>query len=214
MQELVSGKVAHLNRTVNAFCNLKIAAGTYLEIGAHRGRSIKTISEVLLQKYQKIHTIGYDVFEMEETTFHTKIENNNKKGGNYAKCNGALQQLKNSNNNFTYELHKGYTTDTLIEQTVDWAFIDGGHSYDTVKHDHQKLKNSKVIIFDDADLKGVNKYLWEIKDEYKLYDLFWEPNKKSNRQVIIINDQENYNFDTDVLYEFRGSDPNIWKPIR
>lgn len=209
----LTGKLEHFARMAKVILSLNVNEGIYLEIGAHKGRSISAMSNVLLSKLEKLHTIGYDLFEQESNSFHKTVEDNGKGAGNFEKCNRNLSKILKRHSNFSYELIKGFTTDTLVEQTVDWAFIDGGHSYETVKHDHLKLKNSKVIIFDDADLYGVNQYLWEIKDQYTLYDL---PSTKfgMNRQTVIINDIENFSFDTAEMTDFGGMPPNQWKPIR
>lgn len=209
----LTGKLQDFKRMADVFLSLDVNQGTYLEIGAHKGKSISVMSNVILSKVDTLHTIGYDLFDLEDNSFHKLKEDNGKGAGNYEKCNRYLSKIAARNSNFTYELLKGYTTDTLEEQQVEWAFIDGGHSYETVKHDHLKLKNSKVIIFDDADLKGVNEYLWEIKETHKLYDLPCNGNGMK-RQVAIVNDLNNFNFETANLSSFSGIDPTEWKPIR
>ena len=206
-------KIKHLERTAKAFFSLSVPnkVGTYIEIGAHRGRSIVTIGGLLKDRVNQLHIVGYDIFDAETPQFHI-VEDNGKGAGNIIKCNKILGKLAKRNPNVTYELIAGYTTDTLTERKAEWAYIDGGHSYETVKWDHQKLKESNVIVFDDADLEGVNRYLWEIKDQYKLYDLHYV--KGGARQVAIINDLENYNFNTAELRDFEGVNPDTWRPQR
>jgi hypothetical protein len=205
--------VKHLERTVQAFTCLdrKNRNATYLEIGAHRGRSIGTIGHVLKDFCQNLHIIGYDIFGSENTEFHIK-EDNGKGGGNIVKCRRNLDKLKSRNPHVTYELIEGYTTNTLQYRKADWTYIDGGHSYETVKWDHSQLKDSDVIIFDDSDLEGVNRYLWEIKDQYEIFDLHHSPG--GSRQSIIINDRENFDLDSAGLSPFGGVDPLQWKAIR
>lgn len=203
--------VKHLGRTLKAFMSLdvKTETGTYIEIGAHRGRSIVIIGSYLKDKVNRLHIKGYDIFANETQQFHIK-EDNGKGAGNIYKCNNKLSKLSKRFPSVTYELIEGYTTDTLTSQTVEWAYIDGGHSYETVKWDHEQLKNSKVIVFDDSDLEGVNKYLWEIKDQYTIYDL----ELTRSRQSVIINDTDNYDFDSANLFPFGGCDPKDWRAIR
>lgn len=209
----LEGKLGHLKRTADAMMPLKILqpGALYIEIGAHRGRSLEALSSHLLTKCENLKVIGYDVFEMADTEFHAR-EDNGKGAGNFQKCFNLMTGLQKENPWLEFELIKGYTTETLIESKADWAYIDGGHSYETVKWDHQKLKDSRVIIFDDSDLEGVNQYLWEIKDLYKIYDLLW--NGTGARQSIIINDTKNYDFESANLFDFRGVDPTNWKPVR
>ena len=206
--------VAHLERTARAFLSLNTdpkSSATFIEIGAHRGRSIGTLGNLFKDKVGQLHIKGYDIFDAETVEFHIE-EDNGKGAGNIEKCNKKLAKLAKRNPHVTFELISGYTTDTLEPQKVTWAYIDGGHSYETVKWDHQQLKESDVIVFDDADLEGVNRYLWEIKDQYKLYDLYHETG--GARQVAIVNNNSNYNFNTANFFNFKGIDPANWQPIR
>jgi len=209
----LSHNVRHLERTIRAMVALNVTneSATYIEVGAHRGRSIGTIGNFLKDKCKKLHIIGYDIFDAETSSFHIK-EDNGKGAGNIIKCNKALSKLCKRNPHVTYELVEGYTTDSLKPSIAEWAYIDGGHSYETVKWDHEQLKDCSVIVFDDADLQGVNQYLWEIKDQYNIYDL--ESTEDGARQACIVNDKENFNFDAAGFIPFRGCDPKEWKPIR
>jgi len=45
------------------------------------------------------------------------------------------------------------------------VYIDGGHSYETVKHDYEKVKDSKIIVFDDVKITGVNKFVKELSNQ-------------------------------------------------
>jgi hypothetical protein len=212
MTTYLEGKLGHLDRTAKVFLSLKVTteSATYIEIGAHRGRSIVAIGNLLKDKVKKLHIIGYDLFGG-DTQLHI-AEDNGKGAGNIIKCSRQLSKLCKRNPHVTYELKEGYTTDTLTPSKATWAYIDGGHSYDTVKWDHQQLKDCDVIVFDDTDLEGVNKYLWEIKDQYKLYELYSDPG--GSKQVAIINNVANYNFDTAELTEFKGSDPETYRGYR
>lgn len=207
--------VKHLERTVKALMALTVVeeSATYIEIGAHRGRSIGTIGNIIKDKTKKLHIIGYDIFGSNtDASFHA-AEDNGKGAGNIIKCRRNLDKLCKRNPHVTYELIEGYTTDTLKSTKSTWAYIDGGHSYETVKWDHQQLKECDVIIFDDADLQGVNQYLWEIKDQWELFDLESKYNSPA-RQVAIINNRENYNFSISGLIPFRGVSPELWKASR
>jgi hypothetical protein len=201
----LEGKLAHLTNLANAFLSYNPNKDnvTYLEIGAHRGRSIAVVTNILKDHVKNLRVIGYDIFGRETSEFHI-AEDNGKGAGNFVKCDRSMNKIAQRNKNVTYQLIEGYTTDTLKPTIVDYAYIDGGHSYETVKWDHQQLKDSSVIIFDDSDLNGVNKYLWEIKDQYHLYNL-------GERQTIIINDKENFNFSTATgISEFQGKDPETY----
>ena len=62
----------------------------------------------------------------------------------------------------------------LKESVYDFVYIAGGHSYDTVKFDHCMVKDSKIIVFDDVDLKSVKSYVFEFLIENKIKKLpYW-----------------------------------------
>jgi hypothetical protein len=210
--------VAYLGAATSACLALDIKSdtGTYLEIGAHRGRSMMFFADNLITKVKKLHLIGYDVFDLETNNFHLQ-EDNGMLGGDFNECFNNLTQLSTSNPNISFDLVKGYTKDTLQSTKVDWAYIDGGHSYETVKWDHEQLKDSRVIVFDDVDLPGVNRYLWEIKDQYNIYSLCVAAKSAKHaghRQAIIINDIENFKFDDVSLEKFQGHDPEKYISLR
>jgi len=188
--------------------DVKSENGTYIEIGAHRGRSMEFFANLLKPKVKKLHLIGYDVFDSATDDFHFH-EDNYMKGGDFDKCFYTLKKASKRNQfNITFELVKGRTTETLFSKKADWAYIDGGHSYETVKWDHEQLKDSRIIVFDDSDLPGVNQYLWEVKDQYNVYSL-GETDKSTpyHRQAVIVNDIHNFKFDTVKLEKFQGHDP-------
>ena len=206
----LEGKISHLTNLVNAFLSYtpsQLDKVTYLEIGAHRGRSIVTVTNILKDKFKHLHVVGYDIFNNESPEFHI-AEDNGKGAGSFEKCDKALSKIVKRNTNVSYKLVEGYTTNTLKPTVVEFAYIDGGHSYETVKWDHEQLKDCNIIVFDDSDLTGVNRYLWEIKDRYNLYNL-------GERQAIIINDKENFNFSTATgINEFQGKDPETYVSLR
>ena len=83
--------------------------------------------------------------------------------------------LKKFNNNIS--LYEGYSDKILNSidiSYIDMVFLDGGHSYETVKKDLKilitKLKKNKIIICDDYDQKkfGVKRAVDEFRLEYKI----------------------------------------------
>jgi Methyltransferase domain len=213
------GKIVAYLGPAAAVClalDIESDTGTYLEIGAHKGRSMMFLADNLITKIKKLHLIGYDVFDLETDNFHLQ-EDNGMLGGNFNECFNNLTQMSILNPNISFDLVKGYTKDTLQPTKVDWAYIDGGHSYETVKWDHEQLKDSRIIIFDDSDLPGVNRYLWEIKDQYNIYSLYEtdrSPKMAYHRQAVIINDMDNFKFDTVKLEKFQGHDPETYVSLR
>lgn len=137
------------------------------EIGTHKGGTAKQLIALLAPRVEHLTYYGYDIFDGEKSdaAFHKK-ERNGKAPAALHRAESALQKTKKLYENITYKLHKGLTTDTLVAPVAfDFVWIDGGHSYETVKHDYSMVKDSKLIIFDDCKIKGVLQLVNEIKDQ-------------------------------------------------
>jgi hypothetical protein len=137
---------------------------TICEIGTHKARSASQMINFLSTKVKKLHYTGYDVFDFAiDNLEFNRNERNGKNGAAYAEAAERLDELCNQYKNFTYELHKGFTTDTLVKpKAFDFVYIDGGHSYESVKHDYSMVKDSKVIMFDDVQIAGVRQFIDEL----------------------------------------------------
>jgi hypothetical protein len=158
---------------------------SFCEIGCHTGKSGTTVVQYALQYVDDFFFDGYDLFELANDDTH-KQEINGKGSGNYEACLGRFTKLrdrsKKQGKRLTFNLHKGFTQDTLTDKFFDMVFIDGGHSYDTVMYDYDKVKNSKVIFFDDYDIPDVQKAC----DEIGATNLItWKSKKKL---AVLIND--------------------------
>jgi len=152
------------------------------EIGTHSGKSAYQMCKYLLEKGIDVEYTGYDLFELANEENH-KIEHNGKGHGEIHIATQKLNSLKKSYPNFSYKLIKGYTQDTLKENKYDFAFIDGGHSYDTVKHDYNKIKETPVIIFDDYQIEGVAQFVDELKNAIEI-DTKCPRNKRKQAAMI------------------------------
>ena len=171
---------------------------TICEIGTHNGRSaVQFCKEALLYNTDVIYS-GFDLFEMATDENHV-LEHNGKGSGNFSRATKYLDSIKKDNAGFEYTLTKGYTQDTLKLQTYDFVYIDAGHSYESVMHDYEKVKDSKVIAFDDLQIEGVEQALKEIGGYYEL-NVDCPRNKR--RQAIIIKDFDP-EYDTEILGLFR-----------
>lgn len=133
------------NLLLNLVCEHK--PKTIVEIGTWTGKTaISMITRAL--KYNDVHYIGYDLFE--EASDNTDYEEFNVKKHEFFKTVvEKFDRLKSYESGFTYELYKGNTRKILKEHNVDFVFIDGGHSVETIRNDYEKVKGSKVIVFDD-----------------------------------------------------------------
>ena len=157
----------------------------FLEVGVYQGVTSRNICELLSKTNQgKFKYIGIDIFDLkldkeEFTTKHDRISNPFKwVYFNFFQINkpdsflGVKSFLKKFEKNI--ELHKGFSENilpTLNLENVDFCFLDGGHSYETVKNDLTiligKMKKKSVIICDDYDQEtyGVKRAVDELSNK-------------------------------------------------
>jgi hypothetical protein len=157
----------------------------FLEVGVFQGVTSRNICEKLNLIHQnQFKYYGIDIFEdgddlldnKEMTSKHNKISNPIKHllyniifKENLNSLKSVKELLKKFNNNVT--LYKGLSEKVLPKiniSEIDFIFLDGGHSYETVKNDLflllKDIKKNKVIICDDYDQKnyGVKKAVDEL----------------------------------------------------
>ena len=163
----------------------------FLEVGVHQGVTARNVCEVLKEIYQnEFKYIGIDFFSSSNLPFdnkegtlkHSKISNpfknfyfNFLRKENLNSKIAVSRLLKKFNNNIS--LYEGYSDKILNSidiSYIDMVFLDGGHSYETVKKDLKilitKLKKNKIIICDDYNQKdyGVKRAVDEFRLEYKI----------------------------------------------
>lgn len=163
----------------------------FLEVGVFQGVTARNVCEVLKEIYQnEFKYIGIDLFstsnllfdKKEKTLKQQKISNpfknfyfNFLRKENLNSKKAVSRLLKKFNNNIS--LYEGYSDKILNSidiSYIDMVFLDGGHSYETVKKDLKilitKLKKNKIIICDDYDLKnyGIKRAVDEFRLEYKI----------------------------------------------
>lgn len=162
------------------------------EIGTHDAKSAIQFIDILLPlvptKQQLFYT-GYDLFE-EANDSLTSYEHNGKGPGSYKLAEKRLNQRKKKyRKKFNYKLVRGNTLQTLTESTFDFVYIDGGHSYNTVKSDYSKVKNSKIIVFDDYQLpevaRAIDEIVAETQSTHEVIEL-QQDNRPKRKQVGII----------------------------
>lgn len=139
------------------------------EIGTHDGKSAGQMCEYLLNMGLDVDYTGYDLFDDATDETH-KIGHNGKGTGRLSIATAKLNSLRTKYpTKFNYRLIKGDTTKVLnTPQKYDFAFIDGGHNYEIVKHDYSMLSETPVVIFDDYIIKGVAQAVDEIENVYQL----------------------------------------------
>ena len=166
-----------------------------LEIGVFQGVTARNICELLY----KIHNnnfkyIGIDKFDLDDKTNNEIIPSNNFKNPlkqfyyqYIIKENPySLKSVKNLLKKFdkNIDIFKGDSKDVLPKidlSEINYVFLDGGHSYNTVINDLINCKvvveNNGVILCDDYDLSyapGVKKAIDEFiaKEQYDIKVLF------------------------------------------
>ena len=148
------GQIAHVIR--------QYKPARVIETGTWIGQRAIEMALASFENRDDFHYIGYDLFEEGNEELDIK-ELNAKKTVVLKDIKKHLKTFKDKmkkekNKTFTFELIKGNTNETLKEGVeADLAYIDGGHSTETVQNDYDKLKHIPVLIFDDfftADKDG------------------------------------------------------------
>ena len=161
----------------------------FLEVGVLEGATSRNVCELLNIIHDgKFSYTGIDLFgedknlnNLKEYTPISKKFSNPikwiyfnliiKMEPNSKKCvEHLLKKFKN-----VISIYQGYSRIVLNQinlKKIDFVFLDGGHSYDTVKEDlhilTSNLKKNSIIICDDYNIQhyGVKKAVDEIKDNY------------------------------------------------
>lgn len=118
---------------------------TIVETGTWKGRNAIRMLQTARRHHDNPMYVGYDLFEeanektdVEEFNIKPHFSMETVKGDIHKSCPFAEVALV-----------KGNTRETLTSIAADFAFIDGGHSLETIQHDYEALKDSKVIVLDD-----------------------------------------------------------------
>jgi len=121
---------------------------TIVEIGTWDGNRAMEMATEALKHSDTVRYLGFDLFE--DATDETDSEELNvKPHHNVMDVSRRLETFKSENKGFDFNLVKGNTRETLNPTSVDFAFIDGGHSVETIRSDFERLKGSKVVVLDD-----------------------------------------------------------------
>ena len=159
----------------------------FLEVGVFQGVTSKNVCEKLHEiNKENFLFYGIDVFEDTDTNFdnHEKTTKHNRLSNplkhlifniilkkNLFSIESIYDFLKKFKNNV--HLYKGFSDTELLKvdmSKVDMVFLDGGHSYKTVKNDLslilKGIRKDKIIICDDYDqlTYGVKKAVDELSN--------------------------------------------------
>ena len=160
----------------------------FIEVGVFQGVTSRNVCEKLYEIHKENFLFhGIDIFEdtninidnKEMTIKHNKISNPFKHlifniilKKNLFSIDSIYSFLKKFKNNV--ELYKGFSETELPKidmSKIDMVFLDGGHSYETVRSDLslilKGIKKNKIIICDDYDQVnyGVKKAVDELLNQ-------------------------------------------------
>ena len=166
----------------------------FLEIGVLEGVTSRNVCELLYKIYSdKFKYVGIDLFGIDRDENNKKeftpLSNKYSNPLKHIYFNYILRERPNSIDSVkkllkkfqkSVFLHKGYSDEMLKKihiEEFDFVFLDGGHSYLTVKNDLEILLNSmkknSIILCDDYNIShyGVKKAVDELKDKYHFEDM-------------------------------------------
>ena len=166
----------------------------FLEIGVLEGVTSRNVCELLYKIYSdKFKYVGIDLFGMDRDKNNKKeftpLSNKYSNPLKHIYFNYILMERPNSIDSVkkllkkfqkSVFLHKGYSDEMLKKihiEEFDFVFLDGGHSYLTVRNDLEILLNSmkknSIILCDDYNIShyGVKKAVDELKDKYHFEDM-------------------------------------------
>ncbi|MGC3979880.1 MAG: class I SAM-dependent methyltransferase [Steroidobacteraceae bacterium] len=161
---MTSGRYSQINALI-----ARIKPTTIAEIGTWNGYRAMEMAKEALKHQPRVTYYGFDLFE--QANDQTDAEEKNVKP-HYTKelVSQFLDNFKRDYPGFDYVLTAGNTRETLKPMAVDFAFIDGGHSVETIRTDYEALKDSKFILFDDyyeggidTNLYGCNRIIEQLK---------------------------------------------------
>ena len=146
---------------------------TILEVGTHRGNSAITMVNKAKEYNDDVFYYGFDIFDWGNEEFMDREFN----GKSHANIGKAKRRLRREG--VEHKLFAGNTVRTLAkfspERQIDFVFIDGGHSIETVESDWKNVEkfmdDETVVIFDDY---------YENRDDYGCKTLIDELDKDPN----------------------------------
>jgi len=135
-----------------------------VEVGTWNGGRAIEMALAAFENSKRVHYTGFDLFE--DATFELdRKEQNVKPHNNFDAVKKRLEdfahKMKEDKKTFTFTLIKGDSRETMQKtkkelKKTDFAFIDGGHSEETILSDYKNLIHVPVVVLDDYYSKDVD----------------------------------------------------------
>src|SRR5688572_1599215 len=163
---------------------------TIVEIGTYQGKRARRMAKAAFKNNPAVAYVGFDLFEL--TNAEIVQSESSLWAPSRAEVEAFLDEFAREaassplpwlRKKFTYELHQGFTQETLpafCEShpgfTADFLFIDGGHSVATIANDWEycrRLVAPDGVIFlddyyendDEIDRLGCNRLIDSLRDD-------------------------------------------------
>ena len=159
---------------------------TILEIGTHIGLTARIMIETAMVHKDDVFYYGFDMFDF--MTEEIAVEEY------HGKTLPTLQAASKRLRDFPHKLKMGNTQNTLPrfkpDRPIDFVFIDGGHSVETIQSDWDNIKKlihkDTIVIFDDyyneTEEIGCKPVVDCLGDEYVVEKLYtWERTEEEKR---------------------------------
>ena len=140
---LDSGRYAYIPRLIEA-----LKPRSIVEIGTWSGHRALQMARIALKHSPAVTYRGFDLFDTGSATDDER-EKNVKPHFALEDVQALLESFALENPGFGFSLVSGDTRQSLPETQADFAFIDGGHSVETIRSDYERLRACRVIVFDD-----------------------------------------------------------------
>lgn len=122
-----------------------------MEIGVWNGNHAKQMIQAALHYHNEIKYIGFDLFE-NITDEEIQLEASKSVKANYEAVRQLLEKIPGAD----VKLYVGYTRETIPvvpTEPIDFIFMDGGHSVETIKSDWNNIQRfihaDTIVLFDD-----------------------------------------------------------------
>lgn len=128
-----------------------------VEVGTWNGsRAVQMAEAAFAAGATSVSYVGFDTFEEgndRQHEGHSKPHANSWHVGN--RLNNYSRLMSRKGLVFDYTLIKGNTLETMpkakeVVKNASFAYIDGGHSYETTNSDYQHLMHVPFVVFDDV----------------------------------------------------------------